>query len=49
MVFTINTPAKDMNKCANTSNPYPNGNALGWLDLEVAMNVVGKYLSLNCF
>lgn len=38
MLFIINTSAKDMNKCANTNNLYPNGNAFGWLDLEVAMN-----------
>lgn len=43
MVFKINTVAKDMKKCANTNNPYPNGNALEWLDHEVAMNII--YLS----
>lgn len=37
MVFTINTPAKDMKECANINNPYPNGNALGWFDHEVPM------------
>lgn len=48
MLFTFNTFAKDMNKYTNSSNTYPNGNGLGWLDLEVA-NLVDQYLLVYCF